>query len=388
MALTDVSFLFAWLVAIGIGQRFVEHPRLSRAVALGVAVGLAQYFKYNGWLTGVATALAVLLGIILDPPERRARDASCGWPGSGAVAALVAALVYGPWFRFVEANGGYAGLLAHQRGYMGGLSSWVPHWSSQMAQGVALSGGPAWGAFAMLLACAGVWFASPRIGGIPGMAKFGAVAVLAAGLLAFVPMVSWWVALGWVLGPWAPRPVAARVLGAWWLLLAVLTPFYHPYARLWLPLHAASWIIMGGVVASLVPVISRTDGALRLSPIPRRVSWQIGLVAAIAIGHQILDTPRPRPLAGLLGPSDSVRAACQDLVRASSPPRSRAFDSSRVRRSGSISRSRGGGRSGPSPICALCSGAPDPASWVVVDEVLLRQEGDASVARRRLMESL
>ncbi len=385
MALTDASFLFAWLVAIGIGQRFVEQPRLSRAVILGLAVGLAQYFKYNGWLTGVATALAVILGLALDPMERRAGRV-VRMSALGLVAALVAALVYGPWFRFVDSNGGYAALLAHQRGYMGGLSSWLPYWNSQMAQGVALSGGPAWGGMAMILAFSGVWFTGPKFREVRGTAIYGIVAVCAVMLLACAPMLSWWVALGWTLGPWAARPVAARVLGGWWLSLAVMTPFYHPYARLWLPLHAASWIIFAGVIASLVPLLSRRDGAARPAVMPRRVPWVIGLVAAIAIGHFCMDTPRPRPLRGLLGRSDSVRTACNDLTRVlpADVPGLRLLARPPVRFYLALS-GRGPLRTEPDSRSLLRS--TDPASWLVVDEALLRQEGDASVARRQLMGS-
>ncbi|HEX8201434.1 MAG TPA: glycosyltransferase family 39 protein, partial [Isosphaeraceae bacterium] len=78
MALTDVPFLLAWLVGIGLGQRFLERPRLGRAVALGVAVGLAQNLKYNGWLLGAVVALAAVPGLVL----RR------GWSRAEAIATL------------------------------------------------------------------------------------------------------------------------------------------------------------------------------------------------------------------------------------------------------------------------------------------------------------
>src|SRR4051812_3081995 len=41
-ALTDVPFLLAWLVALGVGGRCLERPGLARATAFGVAVGAAQ----------------------------------------------------------------------------------------------------------------------------------------------------------------------------------------------------------------------------------------------------------------------------------------------------------------------------------------------------------
>ena len=384
MALTDASFLLAWVVAMGIGQRFVEHLRLSRAVALGIVVGLVQYFKYNGWLTGVATALAVVLSMTLDPLER-GRGRIVRTVVLGSAAALIAVLVYSVWFRFVESHGGYAGLLVHQRGYMGGLSSWLPHWNSQLAQGVALSGEPVWGAIAMLVAFGSVWSSNPKVGGMVGNATLAAAGLLAVLLLSFVPMLSWWVALGWTLSPWSSRPVAARVLGGWWLTLAAMTPFYHPYARLWLPLHAASWIIMAGVLASLVPWIQQWGEAIRPAALPRRMPLVVGLVAAIAIGHFLLDTPRPRPLQGLLGPSDSLRTACHQLASAlpANVPEIRLLARPPVRYYLALS-----GRGPLHPVADLESllRLVDPAAWVVVDETILRQEGDPQVARGRLLE--
>jgi len=72
------------------------------------------------------------------------------------------------------------------------------------------------------------------------------VGAIALGSLANLP---WWVSLAW--SPWLlvdPRP-ARRSLAVWWLLLSIMSPLYHPYARLWLPLHGAGWIALGGVIA-------------------------------------------------------------------------------------------------------------------------------------------
>ena len=70
VALTDASFLLCWILALVCGQRFLERPRFSSAIALGLSVGLAQWFKYNGWLLGVFVVLAACLGILVDPKER------------------------------------------------------------------------------------------------------------------------------------------------------------------------------------------------------------------------------------------------------------------------------------------------------------------------------
>src|SRR5579864_7146083 len=139
MSLTDVPFLLFWLASIGVGARFLEKPGFGRALIFGVLVGLAQNFKYNGWLAGVVVGMVVLIDCIA-----KRRDASKEIV-YGLVAAIVSTIVYTPWFLFVDRHGGYASLLAHHRGYMGGLAEWWPHWKAQMAQSVALAGSLSWG---------------------------------------------------------------------------------------------------------------------------------------------------------------------------------------------------------------------------------------------------
>ena len=59
-----------------------------RAVALGVAVGVAQLFKYNGWFTGAIVLMTAIAWLRLPPggvARRRTTAAIWGW---GVVAAL------------------------------------------------------------------------------------------------------------------------------------------------------------------------------------------------------------------------------------------------------------------------------------------------------------
>ena len=110
---------------------------------LGLAVGAAQLFKYNGWLAGAIVLLSAarLAGDCIPASGGPGRELAT-W-GLGPLAALVAALVYWPWFAFVQSHGGYGALLAHQRGYLGGFASWPGHLAAQLAQSTALSGGAA-----------------------------------------------------------------------------------------------------------------------------------------------------------------------------------------------------------------------------------------------------
>lgn len=312
MALTDASFLLAWLVAIGLGQRFLERPGPVRALALGLAVGTAQLFKYNGWLAGAAVAACAVFLTLARPRDRSAWLRLWGW---GLVAAGVAAVVYWPWFRFVEEHGGYAGLLAHQRGYMGGLASWPGFAVIQLRQNQALSGGPGL-LLASGLAAALAMLASRGIrGGSVAAIAFAMIVsalVLAFGVLFAAFLMTWFVAVGLL------RPLDRRVglLIVAWVGLALLTPFYHPYARLMLPFLSLSWTLAAGLFVRLGQGIEPRT-ALRPGAIggPAKVLfaasalWILPTLLALTAYWE-----NSRSLAELLEPSDSLRAACRKIT--------------------------------------------------------------------------
>ncbi|WP_435019217.1 ArnT family glycosyltransferase [Tundrisphaera sp. TA3] len=317
MALTDVSFLLAWLVALGAGQMLLERPGPGRAIRLGMAVGLAQQVKYNGWLAGAIVALAALAGLVAEPEERRPSRwlRVFGW---GMFAAAVASLVVLPWYRFVENHGGYAGLLRHQRSYLGGANLWPGHLDQQFRQAIALSGGwslglAGWGlaAIFVLSAVAGDRNGAggrlrPILGGVLGP------------ILANLP---WWIALGTLPRRIGDRAPGVRLLGVAWAVLAILTPFYHPYARLWLPLHALGWILTAGWMGSVVPIGIRSESGPQpgeSSPgrparwTPAAIAWSVAVCVGCLGSHASLAT-RSHAIAGLFDPSDSVRLAVDRL---------------------------------------------------------------------------
>ncbi|AGA26087.1 ArnT family glycosyltransferase [Singulisphaera acidiphila] len=269
-ALTDVPFGLAWLIAIGLGGRFLEKPTLGRALALGLGVGLAQQFKYNGWLAGAIVALAALVGLVWHSDLRRSwlsvRQLRFGPIPLSVIAAGVALLVYWPWFQFVERHGGYHALLTHHRSYLGGLAQWFPYWKQQQAQLVALSGGVVWGAFTWFvawLACAWSRNGSALLASNSQPKRTQLlVGLLGGGLvLASLSSLPWWVGLA--AAPWllVAKSSTFRMLGSWWLILSILTPFYHPYARLWLPLHLAGWLLVAGLLVKLLPSVPLKDCA-------------------------------------------------------------------------------------------------------------------------------
>ena len=254
MGLTDVAYVLTLLLTIAAGGWFLKSPGWGRAIVLGLAVGVAQNVKYHGVLGGLAVGVAALSMV------RERRGARWTWAarvfGLGVVALSVAIVLDWPWIRFVESHESYEGLLAHQRSYLTARSpmAWLEHWRLQVAGQAALAG--RWGAIPMtasgaaLAAAVGCWGGREKRGGMTARRLAGNLLIVAGvGLLWLVPGASWWVAASAI--PRAFRRDAEptlRVTASAWVIFAVLTPFYHPYARLWLPLQATGWILAGVVL--------------------------------------------------------------------------------------------------------------------------------------------
>jgi dolichyl-phosphate-mannose-protein mannosyltransferase len=324
MALTDASFLLFWLLAIGAGMRFLEKPGAGRAVVMGLAVGLAQQFKYNGWLAGGIVIASASLGIVVRPEERKAGPIlkTFGW---GGLAAVVAAVAVWPWYRFVEAHGGYSALLRHQQSYLGGWRDWWPNLLIQADQAVALSGGDRLILPGLVLVCLTPWIARPpswvaATMGISSLRRLVLILGFGFGPWILIPAPYW---LGLMLAPWLltrPGP-SVRLVGVWWLVLSVMTPLYHPYARLWLPYHAANWLLMGWLVANGFAMCKAVQ--LRSTILPsdllrrRLIAIALLLLAVLGAFVRLITAKVPHALAetDLLAPSDSLYLATVDVVR-------------------------------------------------------------------------
>lgn len=332
-ALTDVPFLLAWLVAMGLGGRFLERPGAMRGIALGFAVGLAQNLKYNGWIAGVVVALAAGVAAFLPAGAGTAGDArwrrAAALIGFLALAAAVALLTYGPWLQFVEHHGGYASLIRHHRSYVGGIRTWPYYWSRQLGQVVALSGGARWTAVSWLVAVA----ASAWVGNVPLRVQGPGrtrpawwLFALPAGALvvAMLPSAPWWIGLVLVPSLLRDGRPGARILAVWWLILSLMTPMYHPYARLWLPLHAAGWLLLSGSIVRILtaPGLEREVPASpedsRSGPHPGRLVLRrsiLGAVVLAAMGQRLVSSPRAFASAEFFRETSTLRDLVQELPR-------------------------------------------------------------------------
>lgn len=321
-ALTDAPFLLTWFVAIGTAGRFLDRPGFLRALGLGLAVGVVQNVKYNGWVAGVVTIIAALGGLLGDPEARRpaAVTRTFGW---GLFAAFVSALVYWPWFQFVEAHGGYADLIRHHRSYVGGLGSWRSHWHQQLGQVVALSGSNGWGVLSGCVALAAAGLAAYGRAGLSvdrsasrtrrGIALLCGAAVVG---LALIPEIGWWIGLGLSPVLLVGRSAAGRVLAAWWIVLSAMTPLYYPYARLWLPLHGASWLYLAAVACALLQAPAAPSMRWPVFWTPRRVFAGVAVLASSILGDRLVGGPRLPvrfPLSTVFAPTDALKVVATEV---------------------------------------------------------------------------
>jgi hypothetical protein len=341
-------------------MRFLERPGFVRALALGAAVGIAQNFKYNGWLAGAVLAAAAVAGALFQPDERRRGPLlrTFGW---GLVAALVAALMYAPWYAFVETHGGYADLIRHHRSYMN--SRWRSNLGLQLGQAHALLGGIPSGITSGLLGgIALLWVSGPPQARLRECVGAAVVAVFCG----FQAYFAWWVGLGWSPSLLAQSRPGLRVLGAWWFVLALITPLYHPYARLWLPMHALGWLLTAGVI-SVVAV--QEYGATRAQR-ERRALVGIALACGVSAGiHLALGPTRTFSWKAVLQPAPSLRDFAFQILPQKIPKGSTIRLFSRRPLAFYLSL-QGAYRLQLEPSCELAWKEEPKGSWGVIDELM------------------
>ena len=216
--------------------------------------------------------------------------------------------------------------------------------------------------------------------------------------------------LPWLVASESPR---RRVVGAWWLLMAGITPFYHPYARLWLPFHAANWIILGGAIVQVYASISgsraksntppgrwflaglgsgrRSDGESgpafqgdARKPGWSRISYLTAMIL-LGLGLKIATDTRSSIQPGALGPTDSLRLASSRL--ASIVPEGISGLRVLVRPSVTFYLA---GRIAlyPMPGSEALLKPGEPRVWALVDSAILRSEAGSKSEEARVLARL
>jgi hypothetical protein len=169
---------------------------------------------------------------------------------------------------------------------------------------------------------------------------------------------------------------AVVVISVGWAALAALTPLYHPYARLLLPLQALSWVLLAGLFRAGREVFERVGGLVQrsIAGVPEKVlSLAVGLwISPLVLA---LFTPYWNPARGvweLLEPSDSLRRACRSL--AADLPRDLRSLRLYARPPVTFYLSDVAPLA-PQPSLDALLGTIDPKTWALLDWAVLDQEG-------------
>jgi hypothetical protein len=175
--------------------------------------------------------------------------------------------------------------------------------------------------------------------------------------------------------------MSSYLLAVGWVSLGLLTPLYHPYARLFLPLQAFGWLFLGGaflIIRSKVELQGRGAGR-RLDRVQDRLPWFVA-VSLFAAGSQVLipsDSHSKRGFPGPLEPTDSLRQACRVISR--DVPKD--LRSLAIYARPSVTYYLAGGLTvSPQPSLDRLLRPGDSTSWALLDEAMLRQESNVQGA--------
>ena len=337
-ALTDVLLCFWILLSVFAIWKCLVGGQLRWMAAAGLAVGLAWWTKYNGWLPlaiGLAGLVAWLvfgqrpaMAPVAGREKRAANKQAAASDGKRLSAgscllrwagvAVIAGLVWSPVLVVLQPVGGYSVVAANHGRYVVGMGGWLDSSVRQAGSHQHLSG---------VLSCAGLGVAvllatalgrrlsstwnqsfapdgsqGPETATDLGLPLSIAVAVFLTGLAAlcgvFVVLVAL-AGLGILLELTSPLmrtrgqpPVGSPLLqtwllAAWFLSLCVVTPLYSPYPRLTLPWLVASWIGSGAMITRIGALPAAGSAQSGQRRMPRSVQWIVGL-ACIVVGGALL----------------------------------------------------------------------------------------------------
>jgi 4-amino-4-deoxy-L-arabinose transferase-like glycosyltransferase len=283
-ALTDVLMCLWLLIAVGCLREMFALGRHHWGIAAGLATGLAWSTKYNGWLPLAIAGSGIVLYLLVS----RWKQTKPAVPWIGALLSLVAmtltaAVVWSPVWLDLKKRGGYAAVAANHRGYLGGLSDWLPSLSRQIDNHRFLDGWLSCAALGLAVIAAVVlrrwtvrgftWNESKTRG---NKTESQPQQNLTAGRtdwrfvigLALLTMTSaTFVGSSVTVGVLAIVAIGAHLLGrsthnestlpfcllaVWFIGLSVATPFYFPYPRLTLPWLVAAWLGSGAMIGWVV----------------------------------------------------------------------------------------------------------------------------------------
>ena len=271
--LTDATFSFFFLLALVAYIRAEKMESFSWAIIAGIWTGLAWNTKYHGWLAGVIAG-AALFPYFLKHDWQRFRAGIF----RVFVAAVVATVLYVPWFLYVETQeGGYMYLAEYQSAFLkpaNVLINVLKHarsqyfldgWTGRFAPFLGLI---VVATFYRCLDYTILWLGIGLLLG--GVALGGSIVVVVLAVIGLFFLLQ-------------HRPSYEHsILISFFLVFSILSPFYRPYVRLLLPFMCSAYILAG---IGLVGIVRYRVALLKyLSPVNQVLSTgTLSLVFALWI---------------------------------------------------------------------------------------------------------
>jgi hypothetical protein len=300
-ALTDVPLCFWILLAVHFLWRALVFGGLWSTLAAGLFTALAWWTKYSGWLPlaigGAGTIPWCIFRNVHAAPKadfgRRSSTQGNSLPKPGStsrdpgsperapdpglfqslarwgIIATIAFAAWSPWLAELQSKGGYAAIRANHSRYLVGVDGWLESLATQCRNLTALEGTAGQHAPLAALLVAIVWrvvgdrrFTWNRLAAsfwfwlsLGFLLALSAVfpGWMLAGLIGALALV-----VQFFLVPPGNDPeitdrfrLAFWLIAAWFIGLALSTPFYNPYPRLTLPGLMATWLA-GGLACRLI----------------------------------------------------------------------------------------------------------------------------------------
>lgn len=265
--LTDVMLTFWLILSIWQMWEALAHQRTMAAVAAGITTALAWWTKYNGWLPLAVSLGGLSLWFLWTRSQGdRSEAAVRGW--RWLVATTIAVALWVPCVWSLQAEGGYAAVMANHRSYIvgvgGAAGAMLEHLRDEAALQTWVSVGTGACLFLLMSLAVATRFTWNTRRGVSTLA-FGMVASIAG--LYVLPLALWGLGCqglfselghssssgrGHLLPAQRPRQLAGCFLAVWLVGLFVLTSMYTPYPRLWLPCSSGGWLAAGLAVSQVI----------------------------------------------------------------------------------------------------------------------------------------
>lgn len=334
-ALTDVPMIALMLIAIGLAWQGIASSDWKRSLAAGIITGLCWSTKYNGWFPLAVSGAG--LGTFSLFHVKRFGGFPRAWV-SWLLICMAATIVWIPAWSDLqqEGRGGYSAVQKNHSNYIEGSAKWVGNFQQQFDNLIWFESSSMRGILSGLLIVSGcvVFVGGVRFGASDGKRNplefaVGTILVVAAIALAVGPFLPWHLILlaaalfGYVsrlrevIVPPDDRSLTAdRLLATWFCLawfvsLVIVTPLYHPYPRLALPLLVSIWIGFGFAVEQCVHLLAKPF-------VSRETNWLLSICGVASLVLVILlrpSGPEAEWKRNAWQPRDGVAEVASSIVR-------------------------------------------------------------------------